>query len=388
MSDAQATTFMTTAAEVIDVEALLVPISEDNAAGENLQYSGLHDEIREARRADENLEQGDWKRDLKTADWNSVFTLSIEALTDKTKDLQIAAWLSEALVKLHGLAGLRDSLKLMRGLHEQFWESIYPEIDEEDLDARANALAWMDKQVATAIKGVQITNSPTGTNFSFIQYEEAKQFDIPEDLSTLETEQLDRIEALKAQVTEEGKLTTEDWAKARRATRRAFFEETYALLNECWDEYQFLDGVMDEKFGRQTPGLGDIKKTLDVVRTLIENIVKEKRLSEPYAGEGEDATATDGEAQGDAGEAGQGFATSGGSIRARQDAFRRLTEVADYFRVHEPHNPVSYLVQRAIKWGQMPLESWLEDVIKDGGVLGNLRETLGLKSAFSESSDE
>jgi type VI secretion system protein ImpA len=388
MSDAQATTFMTTAAEVIDVEALLVPISEDNAAGENLQYSGLHDEIREARRADENLEQGDWKRDLKTADWNSVFTLSIEVLTDKTKDLQIAAWLSEALVKLHGLAGLRDSLKLMRGLHEQFWESIYPEIDEEDLDARANALAWMDKQVATAIKGVQITNSPTGTNFSFIQYEEAKQFDIPEDLSTLETEQLDRIEALKAQVTEEGKLTTEDWAKARRATRRAFFEETYALLNECWDEYQFLDGVMDEKFGRQTPGLGDIKKAIDVVRTLIENIVKEKRLSEPYAGEGEDVTATDGEAQGDAGEAGQGFATSGGSIRARQDAFRRLTEVADYFRVHEPHNPVSYLVQRAIKWGQMPLESWLEDVIKDGGVLGNLRETLGLKSAFSESSDE
>jgi type VI secretion system protein ImpA len=388
MSDAQATTFMTTAAEVIDVEALLVPISEDNAAGENLQYSGLHDEIREARRADENLEQGDWKRDLKIADWNSVFTLSIEALTDKTKDLQIAAWLSEALVKLHGLAGLRDSLKLMRGLHEQFWESVYPEIDEEDLDARANALAWMDKQVATAIKGVQLTNSPTGTNFSFIDYEEAKQFDIPEDLSTLETQQLDRIEALKAQVTEEGKLTTEDWAKARRATRRAFFEETFALLNECWDEYQFLDGVMDEKFGRQTPGLGDIKKAIDVVRTLIENIVKEKRLSEPYASEGGDATATDGETQSDAGEAGQGFATSGGSIRARQDAFRRLTEVADYFRIHEPHNPVSYLVQRAIKWGQMPLELWLEDVIKDGGVLGNLRETLGLKSAFSESSDE
>jgi type VI secretion system protein ImpA len=386
MSDAQATTFMTTPAAVIDVEALLVPISEDSATGENLQYSGLHDEIREARRADENLEQGDWKRDLKVADWNTVLYLSKEALTYKTKDLQIAAWLAEGLVKLHGLAGLRDSLKLMRGLHELFWESVYPEIDEEDLDARANALAWMDKQVAAAIKGVQITSNSTGTNFSFIQYEEAKQFGIPEDLSSLETEHLERIEALKAQVAEEGKLTLEDWSKAKRLTRRAFFEETQALLNECWDEYQFLDAVMDEKFGRQTPGLGDIKKTLDAVRTLIENIVKEKRLSEPY--DGEDATVNDSEAQDGASENGQGVATSGGSIRARQDAFRRLTEVADYFRVHEPHSPVSYLVQRAIKWGQMPLELWLEDVIKDGGVLGNLRETLGLKSAFSESRDE
>jgi hypothetical protein len=31
---------------------------------------------------------------------------------------------------------------------------------------------------------------------------------------------------------------------------------------------------------------------------------------------------------------------------------------------------------------------WLDDVIKDGGVLGQLRETLGLKSALIESSDE
>jgi type VI secretion system protein ImpA len=388
MSEAQATTVMTRAAAVIDVEALLVPISEDLPAGENLRYSGLHDEIREARRADENLQQGDWKRDLKVADWQAVCSLAVEALGDRSKDLQVAAWLAEALVKLHGLAGLRDSLKLMRGLHEQFWESIYPEIDEEDLDARANALAWMDKQVAIAIKGVQITSTPNGGNFSFIQYEETKQFDIPEDLSALDTEQMERIEALKAQIAEEGKLTGEDWGKAKRASRRAFFEETYALLNECWTEYQFLDAVMDEKFARQTPGLGDIRKTLDAVRSLIENIVKEKRVSEPYAGEGHENGA-DGEApQAEAGDAGQGFAAHGGSIRARQEAFRRLAEVAEYFRTNEPHSPVSYLVQRAIKWGQMPLESWLDDVIKDGGVLGSLRETLGLQSAFTESSDE
>ena len=57
-----------------------------------------------------------------------------------------------------------------------------------------------------------------------------------------------------------------------------------------------------------------------------------------------------------------------------------LSQVAEFFRKTEPHSPVSYLVQRAVKWGQMPLDVWLQDVIKDGGVLDGLRETLGLNT--------
>ena len=57
---------------VINVQELLSPIPGENPAGENLRYSGVHDQIREARRAEEALEQGDWKRDTKTADWPEV----------------------------------------------------------------------------------------------------------------------------------------------------------------------------------------------------------------------------------------------------------------------------------------------------------------------------
>ena len=56
------------------------------------------------------------------------------------------------------------------------------------------------------------------------------------------------------------------------------------------------------------------------------------------------------------------------------------------FRRTEPHSPVSYLVQRAITWGQMPLDAWLVDVIKDNNVLAGLRETLGLKGESGPSS--
>jgi type VI secretion system protein ImpA len=65
--------------------------------------------------------------------------------------------------------------------------------------------------------------------------------------------------------------------------------------------------------------------------------------------------------------------------QSRADALRRLEALAAYFRRTEPHSPVSYLVQRAVRWGEMPLEAWLQDVINDDTVLSRVRETLGLK---------
>ena len=65
--------------------------------------------------------------------------------------------------------------------------------------------------------------------------------------------------------------------------------------------------------------------------------------------------------------------------RDRADALRRLQAIAAYFQRTEPHSPVSYLVQRAVRWGEMPLEQWLNEVISDKTALAHLRETLGLK---------
>jgi len=193
----------------------------------------------------------------------------------------------------------------------------------------------------------------------------------------VDSDQAKKFAALKEQAVQEGRVTGEDWRKAKNTSKRAFYEEIFVELNECWEQFQALDHAMDERFGRQTPGLGELKKTLDDVRTLVEKLVKEKRVLEP------DAVAEDAADSGASGEAQGAVVQTGGRsgpIRTRQDAIKRLSEVADFFRSTEPHSPVSYLVQRAITWGQMPLEQWLQDVIKDGGVLDNLRETLGIKA--------
>ena len=99
---------------VINIDALLEPIPGDNPAGQYLRYSGIYDEIAEARRADDALNRGEWQTELKLADFRKVISLGVPALEKESKDLQIASWVSEALVKEHGFVGLRDSLKMMR----------------------------------------------------------------------------------------------------------------------------------------------------------------------------------------------------------------------------------------------------------------------------------
>ena len=67
-----------------------------------------------------------------------------------------------------------------------------------------------------------------------------------------------------------------------------------------------------------------------------------------------------------------------GPIAHRAQALQQLQQVADFFHRTEPHSPVSYLANRAVQWGNMPLHEWLRTVIKDGGTLAQVEELLGM----------
>lgn len=359
---------------VLDFDALLAPISEENPSGENLRYSGIYDEINEARRADDAVSQGDWQTELKTADYRKVTDLATDALANKAKDIQIAAWFCESITYQHGFAGLRDGLKLMAALQDNFWDTLHPEMDEGDQEGRANAISWIDKEAALAVKRVPIVQ---GAGYSFFDWEDAKRFSLPDNFDSLVEEERDRLTELQAQAERDGRVNGDAWKKARSQTRRQFCEETNFVIEECFAALSELNRVNEEKYDRnQVPGINLLNKALDAVHTQVKKILADKRIEEPDPSD--DAAYENGEA----GEAGEGSGRGGsGAVTGRADALKRLTEIAAYFQRTEPHSPVAYLVQRAVKWGNMPLDSWLQDVIKDENVLGALRETLGVQSA-------
>jgi len=69
---------------------------------------------------------------------------------------------------------------------------------------------------------------------------------------------------------------------------------------------------------------------------------------------------------------------SSGPIRSRADAYRRLSEVADYLLRTEPHSPTPYLVRRAVEWGNMSLPELLQQIVRNQGELDEIDKLLGL----------
>jgi type VI secretion system protein ImpA len=111
---------------------LLNPIAGDNPSGSDIRYDGklsVYDQIKDARRADDDLAQGEWQHERKVADFPKIVKLGQEVLATRSKDLQVAVWVTEALLRTEGFAGLQQGLTLCRDLIANFWDTLYPPID-------------------------------------------------------------------------------------------------------------------------------------------------------------------------------------------------------------------------------------------------------------------
>src|SRR5262249_32090789 len=116
-------------------------------------------------------------------------------------------------------------------------------------------------------------------------WEESRRFMVPDSLDGLDSDEMRRINELKEQAEEEGKTTSDQWRSAVARTSRDAFEIDAALLGDSWDEFVELDRVVDERFGREAPALSPLRETIDNVRRLVEQVLKEKRIQEPRPGD-------------------------------------------------------------------------------------------------------
>jgi type VI secretion system protein ImpA len=367
---------------ILDFEMLLAPIPGDNPSGESLRLAAPYDAIQEARRSDDDLDRGDWVREIKVADWSAVIRIATEALVAKTKDLQLAVWLVEALVKRHGFPGLRDGLRLLRELQERFWDSFYPEIDDGDLEFRAGLLGWLNLKLPPSIRLIPVTQGMNAEGYAWIRWKESRDVD---NIGR-------RDQAAMAALVAEGKITGEQFDKAVEATPLVYCQTLFEDLNEAGREYEHLDRTVDDRFGRESPGLTGIKQAIADCLSLVTEIAKKKGGFDPTSEPELAPQAPEEEADVGVQENSQPVLSPPShsvvvslELQSRADALRQLAAVADYFRRTEPHSPVSYLIQRAVRWGEMPLEAWLQNVIHDESVLDQLRETLGLKDSDNHS---
>lgn len=358
----------------IDVKELLAPIPGSDPAGSDESFSDQFDRIREARRADDpNLAQGEWQTELKVADWREAQSLAEDVLLRSSKDLQAAVWLGEAAISRYGLEGATDTFQLLAGLLDTYWEGLYPRADDGDLEERAGKLAWFATYGARALQLMQL-NDDAQAPLTLAGWIDSREVD---NLGR------QNAEAYQAAM-DEGRINGETYDARSQQIDDAVIRERIDQVAAAREAFARFSALSDAKLGRDAPNLAGIDDALKKIQQIYAKVATAKGMGgvagvddagEPIAGEA---------AAGGGGGGGGGVALdlSAGSLASKEAALRAITEIAGFFRRTEPHNPVAYLLDRAVYWANMPLEQWLAEVVRDEGTLSSIRERVGLPPSY------
>jgi type VI secretion system protein ImpA len=334
-------------------DELLNPIEGPNPSGANLRYDPLYDKIKEARREEAQPPPGMTEQDRKVSDNAQVIRLTTELLTSKTKDLQLAAWLTEASLKQKGFSGLKDGLALCCGLVEKFWDSIYPEIEDGDAESRGAPLGFVGLKLDIPVKLIPVVEK---AKYGVLDYQQSKEVGYEDQIKG------DEAKKKRAALIKEGKLSPELFDRAFEETPKKFYAQAEKDLDSCLENLARLRKTCDEKFGNEGPTFGPLQTALEASRHLIHGFLQKKREKEPDPVEpvaaAEAAPGAEGEVAAPDGAApvrtGVLISVDGSSEPAdRIEAIKKVAEAAAYLRRREPQSPASYLMLRGLRWGEL-----------------------------------
>ena len=362
--------------EGFDLEALLAPIPGDAPQGIDIRedfsatspYNRLRDARSEARDAERGQDAGgDDARDP-TPLWRSVRELALKTLAETTKDLEVAAWLTEALVRSHGFVGLAAGAQLMAGLAERYWDGLFPLPDDYGMETRVTPVTGLNGRdgngsLIQPLYKLTLFNRVDGSPVAYYQYQQSEQ------LGTLDAERRQqRIDA--------GAVPLDDLERDARAAGGRTWAALLAEVRAARDAWQAMANLLDEKAGADGP-------STTAVRDLLSGIIEvAARYAPAETAEGEAAPENAGGDQGAAAAAsGPGFAgiaASPGRAASREDALRALTEIANFFRRTEPHSPLSYTLDEAVRRGRMSWPELLAEIVADLDTRNGILTTLGI----------
>jgi type VI secretion system protein ImpA len=357
---------------IIDISSLLEPVSEDNPVGndirENAAPSSVYYTIKDARnsaRAAERNSMFDGGSSEADENWRKILELAPDILKNDAKDLEIASWYTEALIRRYGFPGLKAGFSIIRQMIEMYWENLYPLPDEDGIETRVSALTGLNGEGAEGvliapIRNANITGDVQPGPFNYWQYKQALDIQkISDDDS-------------RAEKTSKIGFNIEDIENVVAGSSEEFFLDLRNDVSACLKDYREISRLLDEHCGNM-----DAPPTSNIINTLVDtlgviNHIGKYKLPDESSNEeefNEDGTVA------------SSLSTSiGGPIKNRTDAFRHLNEISDFFRKTEPHSPISYALEKAVKWGDMSLSELMRELIPDSSSLNYYGSLTGIKT--------
>lgn len=360
---------------VMDIEALLQPISDESPVGKDIREdsspSSIYYSIKDSRnsaRSAERTSMFDGGSSEAEEHWRKILDLAPDILKNHAKDLEIASWYLEALVRRHGFQGLRDGFSLIKQLIEQYWDNLYPMPDEDGIETRVAPLTGLNGEGAEGvliapIRNALITEGLEPGPFSFWKYQQA-----------LELQKISDLDTREEKIAKAG-FGIEDIESAVAVSSEDFYVNLRDDISDCIDEYREISHMLDEHCGtHEAPPTSNILNVLSDCLGAVNHLGKNKIPVES------DATADSGAEPGDAPAGQANTAAATGPIKNRNDAFKQLSQISEFFRKTEPHSPISYILEKAVKWGDMSLSELMKELIPDSSSRDYYGSLTGIKS--------
>lgn len=364
-----------TAKPPIDLDALLTPIPGGDPAGEDIRYGVEYDQIKEARREDVDLPQGVWKSDRKRSDWGEVIRLAKAALTGRSKDAQVAAWLCEALLGRHGMPGMAAGLSLLSGLVSGFGDKLHPRADEDGDRARlAMVFEWLNNRLVVQVLTLAVTNPP-GDRESGLTFGDFLNSQ--------------RLQAMAGQGGGAGRnngpapVTLQLFNATARGTGTPFYRELYQALRTAAATLETLKAALDVELNGLAPSMSELMQRLNDMAQWTQTILRERGEDPAMIDQSEEPA----EAEAPAGSEGDDdeahapephhHLSAASAIATRRDAYRQLAEIAEFLARTEPHSPTPYILHRIVQWRDLPLPVLLGELSRGRKDVAAIFELVG-----------
>ena len=359
--------------ETADLEAILAPLAGDQPTGVDLRedyaptsiYFRLRDARAGARDAERQAETEGGDEGL-PALWRPVATLAIGALKANSKDLEVATWLTEALVRIAGLRGLMAGASVIGGLVERYWDGLFPMPDEQGMETRVAAVAGLSGQgsdgtLMQPLRKSTLFPRPDGSPFCVWQYQATL------DLSGISDP------ARRAQRIEAGVLPFEEVEKEARLAGATHWVAQRDAIGEVAASWKKMERVLDEKAGPESPSGNRVRELLELML----------EISKRFAPQDAPEATTDGAPAAAAGDALTAPAAPG-AVTGREQALRQLAEVAAWFKRNEPNSPIGFTLDEAARRARLAWPDLVAELVSDETARQTLLTSAGMKRPVAE----
>lgn len=364
---------------MVNFEALIAPINENLPAGIDLKEQGDHDYfiLKDYRLAASKQERDaiyDENAPKDSSSWRKIIELAPTLLT-RSKDLNVAGWLTEALIRIEGYDGLNTGLKLLTTLIQNYWPDLYPREDEDGLITKISPIISLNGQQGEGTLIAPIYSQPLATNQDLViagwQYQQALNYS-----KITDTEKLANLE-------KRGVLTLDAIKAVVMQTPVAFFAQQQEIIQECLTQLNVLKDILDQCCGsHEAPPTSNIQQAL---KFCLETVQTFSRIRQPNAAKNQPVVIATEKNPTAIKSPDKNYNYD--HIESREQALAIMIEIANFFRASEPQSPIPFLLEQAVRWSQLSLPDLLAELVPNPDFLNHCFRMIGYQNGVTSLDD-